>query len=78
MPPPRPPGPAPGPARLCVMGPEHTELYARVDPFTRTRFSLGERLVLCGGGCGRAYKLSTCEYLRFSCPADGSSLGVTG
>jgi len=59
------------------MGPEHADLYTRVDPFTRTRFVLGERFVLCGGPCGRAYKLATCEHLKFVCPIDRSSLSVS-
>jgi hypothetical protein len=67
-----------GPSRLCTMGPAYAELYARVDPFTRTRFATGERFVLCGGGCGRAYKLVTCQQLAYRCPVDSASLSVLG
>jgi hypothetical protein len=61
--------------RLVVMGPEHLPLYGgRIDPFTRTRFVLGEQFVLCGGSCGRAYKLVTCEHLQYRCPVDQAPL----
>jgi hypothetical protein len=65
------------PSRLCTIGPANAELYARVDPFTRTRFTLGEPFVLCGGGCGRAYKLVTCRFLDYRCPVDSASLRVS-
>jgi hypothetical protein len=72
----RPTATSPVQPQLCVMGPEHATLRDRVDPLTRTPFALGEPFVLCGGRCGRAYKLVTCEQLRYQCPADGSSLRV--
>lgn len=68
---------AAGAARLCTMGPGYADLYARVDPLTRARFVPGEQFVLCGGACGRAYKVATCEHLKFLCPIDHSSLRVS-
>jgi hypothetical protein len=75
--PPPPAAPRPIQARMCIMGPEHAVLADRVDPLTRTRFEEGERFVLCGGRCGRAYKLVTCEQLRYRCPEDGALLRVS-
>jgi hypothetical protein len=69
--------PAVGTARLGTMEPAHDWMYTRVDPLTRTRFALGERFVLCVGGCGRVYKLVTCERLAYRCPVDGASLHVS-
>ena len=51
-------------------------LARRIDPYTRTPFVLGEQFVVCGGRCGRAYKLITCEHFGYRCPADGASLHV--
>jgi hypothetical protein len=62
------------PTRLYVMGPEHADKYGLVDALTRRRFALGESFVVCGGRCGRAYKLVSCEKVGYTCPADGMSL----
>ena len=76
---PAPPLPASSPgmvagARLCTMGPEWAHLADRRDAITRNPFEPGERFVLCGGSCGRPYKLVTCEFFEYRCPKDGSSL----
>lgn len=63
-----------GCATLHTMGFDRPELFHRKDPYTRTRFEFGERFVICGGRCARAYKLVTCEALAHRCPIDGSSL----
>lgn len=63
-----------GQGQLVVMGSAHVALQDRLDPYTRTRFDMGEQVVRCGGGCGRAYKLVTCEALQHRCPVDGASL----
>ena len=39
-----------------------------------TSFEPGERFILCGGACGRPYKIVTCEFLQYRCPSDGTSL----
>lgn len=69
---PTPPGEGQG--QLIVMGPVDAVFRDRVDPYTRTRFQMGERFVRCGGQCSRLYKLATCEVLGHRCPVDGTSL----
>jgi hypothetical protein len=61
-------------ARLCTMGPEWAHLADRRDAMTRSPFEPAERFILCGGSCGRPYKLVTCEFFEYRCPKDGSSL----
>ena len=61
-------------ARLCTMGPELAHLADRRDALTRNGFEPGERFILCGGACGRPYKIVSCEFLQYRCPRDGSSL----
>jgi hypothetical protein len=61
---------------LSVMGPEHGALLRRIDPYTRTGFAPGEPFVRCGGGCGRAYKLSAWVLFEQQCPVDGAALAI--
>src|SRR5579875_744957 len=61
-------------AERLVIGPECATLQDRIDPYTRTRFAMGEEVIRCGGACGRVYKRSTAEALEHVCPVDGASL----
>lgn len=70
--------PAAGGARFYTMGPEVAHLADRRDAMTSSRFEPGERFILCGGACGRPYKLVTCEFFEYRCPKDGSSLRPVG
>jgi hypothetical protein len=74
VPGPLPAAPSVAGARLCTMGPEWVHLADRRDAVTRNPFEPGERFILCGGSCGRPYKLVTCEFFEYRCPKDGSSL----
>ncbi|GEM_PF-3159710 len=66
------------PAQVCgerlVIGPDCAALQDRIDPYTRTRFAMGEEVIRCGGACGRVYKRATAEALQYVCPVDGASL----
>jgi hypothetical protein len=61
-------------AERLVIGPECATLQDRIDPYTRTRFAMGEEVIRCGGACGRVYKRATVEALQHVCPVDGASL----
>jgi hypothetical protein len=67
-----------GRGRLCTMGPAFAHLANRRDALTSSRFETGERFILCGGTCGRPYKLLSCEFFEYRCPKDGSSLRPAG